>query len=127
MTLFLLLTIIFLALFIVSVIVWVKLELGYCAFCISSLMLGLCIIFGLITALQPLTLREEMLTHSKERQQIIYQIENLKETTNTLALNEAILKYNSWVDEVNLNKEIYGWASWYHSVDMSEHTIIKLQ
>lgn len=38
--------------------------------------------------------------------------------------------YNSvdyWqVNDVNTNKELYGWFSWYRDLDMSEHTIINL-
>jgi hypothetical protein len=67
-----------------------------------------------------------MLRQHKERQQIIYQIEHMSETSDKVKLNEWILTYNDWVNDVNTNKEIYGWASWYYSVDMSEHTIIEL-
>lgn len=126
MTLCLLLTIIFLALFIVSLVAYFLLnEWEY--FIISLFPLALCVIFGLITVFQPLILKNEMLTQYKERQQIIYQIENLKEDTDKVALNERILTYNSWINEINLSKELYGWASWYYSVDMSKHTIILLQ
>lgn len=62
----------------------------------------------------------------KEREQIVYQIEHLTENSDKIKLNEWILTYNDWVNDVNTSKEIYGWASWYYSVDMSEHKIIEL-
>ena len=50
----------------------------------------------------------------------------MNENSDKVKLNEWILTYNDWVNDVNTSKEIYGWASWYYSVDMSEHTIIEL-
>lgn len=62
----------------------------------------------------------------KEREQIIYQVEHLTEDSDKIKLNEWILTYNDWVNDVNTNKEIYGWFSWYKDLDMSEHSIIDL-
>lgn len=62
----------------------------------------------------------------KEREQIAYQIEHLTEDSDKIKLNEWILTYNDWVNDVNTNKEIYGWFSWYKDLDMSEHSIIDL-
>ena len=62
----------------------------------------------------------------KEREQIVYQVEHLTEDSDKIKLNEWILTYNDWVNDVNTNKEIYGWFSWYKDLDMSNHTIIDL-
>lgn len=84
------------------------------------------LIFAFIAILQPIDVKKELLRQNKERQQIIYQIENLKEESDKIKLNEWILTYNDWVNDVNTSKEIYGWASWYYAVDMSNHIIIEL-
>ena len=75
---------------------------------------------------QPIMVKQELLRQSKERQQILYQVEHITEDSDRVKLNEWILTYNEWVNDVNTSKEIYGFASRYHSVDMSEHTIINL-
>lgn len=62
----------------------------------------------------------------KEREQIVYQVEHLTEDSDKIKLNEWILTYNDWVNDVNTNKEMFGWFSWYKDLDMSEHTIIDL-
>ena len=62
----------------------------------------------------------------KEREQIVYQVEHLTENSDKIKLNEWILTYNDWVNDVNTNKEMFGWFSWYKDLDMSEHTIIDL-
>ena len=62
----------------------------------------------------------------KEREQIVYKVEHLTEDSDKIKLNEWILTYNDWVNDVNTNKEIYGWFSWYKDLDMSNHTIIDL-
>lgn len=84
------------------------------------------VLFFCIAIAQPITIKRELLRQKKERQQILYQIENMNENSDKVKLNEWILTYNDWVNDVNTSKEIYGWASWYYSVDMSEHTIIEL-
>lgn len=83
----------------------------------------LCLMIGII---QPIALKSEAIRQEKEREQIVYQIENMTEDTDKIKLNEWILTYNDWVNDVNTNKEVYGWFSWYWSFDMSEHTIINL-
>lgn len=50
----------------------------------------------------------------------------MTEDTDKIKLNEWILTYNDWVNDVNTNIETYGWFSWYWSFDMSEYTIINL-
>lgn len=73
-----------------------------------------------------MSVKEEMLRYEKERQQIVYQIENLTEDKDKIKLNEWILTYNDWVNDVNTDKETYGWFSKYYGIDMTEHTIIDL-
>lgn len=92
-----------------------------------TMLLGFCFIgFAIPSIVQPFSLKKEMIRQNKERQQIIYQIEHITEDSDRVKLNEWILTYNDWVNDVNTSKEMYGWASWYYSVDMSEHTIIEL-
>lgn len=74
----------------------------------------------------PISVKKEMLRYEKERQQIVYQIDNLTEDKDKIKLNEWILTYNDWVNDVNTSKETYGWFSKYYNVDMSEHTVIDL-
>lgn len=62
----------------------------------------------------------------KEREQLIYQVEHLTEDSDKIKLNEWILTYNDWVNDVNTNNEMYGWFSWYKDLDMSNHLIIDL-
>ena len=93
----------------------------------GTFILGFCLIGFLITAIaQPIAIKSTMKRQEKERQQIIYQIEHLTENSDKVKLNEWILSYNDWINDINTSKEMYGWASWYYSVDMSEHTIINL-
>lgn len=82
-----------------------------------------CLIVGI---LQVVILKQEAIEYRNEREQIVYQIENMTEDTDKIKLNEWILTYNDWVNEVNSDKEAFGWFSWYWSFDMSEHTIINL-
>lgn len=97
-----------------------------CSFLMICLF-AFCIIgFGVAAIVQPISIKKEMLRQEKERQQIVYQIEHLTPESDKIKLNEWILTYNDWVNDVNTNKEIYGWVSWYYSVDMTNHTIIEL-
>ena len=84
------------------------------------------IVFGFIAGLQIFDVRSTMHRQSKERQQILHQIEHLDEKSDKVKLNEWILTYNDWVNDVNTSKELYGWFSWYAGADMSEHIIIEL-
>ena len=113
---------------IIPFIIWSVKSYGDSIFAmLMTLLLSFCILgFAITSIIQPISIRKEMLRQNKERQQIIYQIENLTETSDKIKLNEWILTYNDWVNDVNTSKEIYGWASWYYSVDMSEHKIIEL-
>lgn len=67
-----------------------------------------------------------MIISIQEREQIVYQIENLTEENDKIKLNEWILTYNDWVNDINTSKETFGWFSWYRDFDMTEHTIIDL-
>lgn len=87
--------------------------------------IGVIICLGIGIA-QPITLKSEAIRQEKEREQIVYQIENMTEDTDKIKLNEWILTYNDWVNDVNTSKEVYGWFSWYWSFDMSKHEIINL-
>lgn len=127
MSLWWLLTII-LVVAIIPFIIWSVKSYGdsLCAM-FMTIILGLCIIgFAIVSIAQPISIKKELLRQEKERQQILYQIDNMNENSDKVKLNEWILTYNDWVNDVNTSKEIYGWASWYYSVDMSEHTIIEL-
>lgn len=84
------------------------------------------IVFFFIAIAQPISVKKELLRQNKERQQILYQIEHMTEDSDKVKLNEWILTYNDWVNDVNTSKEMYGFVSRYHSVDMSKHTIINL-
>jgi hypothetical protein len=81
---------------------------------------------GFVAITQKMSIRSEMLRQTKERQQILHQIEHLDEKSDKVKLNEWILTYNDWVNDVNTSKELYGWFSWYAGTDMSEHAIIEL-
>lgn len=88
---------------------------------------GMCALVFLIVAIaQPISIRQEEIRQDKEREQIVYQIENLTEESDKIKLNEWILTYNDWVNDINTSKEVYGWFSWYRDFDMTEHTIIDL-
>ena len=94
--------------------------LGYTMFGIIAF------IFLIVAIAQPIALKNEAIRQEKEREQIEYQIENLTEENDKIKLNEWILTYNDWVNDINTNKETFGWFSWYRDFDMTEHTIIDL-
>lgn len=95
-------------------------------FHISAISFIIAIISLIFSIIQPISLRKEMVRQNKERQQIIYQIENLTDDKDKIKLNEWILTYNDWVNDVNSEKETYGWFAWHSNFDMSNHTIIDL-
>lgn len=92
---------------------------------VTGIMLG--IIFLIVAIIQPIDVRQTGVRQLKEREQILYQIENLETVEDKVKLNEWILTYNDWVNDVNTSKEVYGWFSWHYNFDMSEHTVIDLQ
>lgn len=87
----------------------------------------LAIIAFFMVVLQPISLSKTESRQRKERQQIEQQIAALDETKDKVKLNEWILAYNDWINDVNTNKETFGWFSWYRDFDMTEHKIIELQ
>lgn len=84
------------------------------------------IAFLIVAIAQPISIKQEKIRQDKEREQIVYQIENLTEESDKIKLNEWILTYNDWINDINTSKEVYGWFSWYRDFDMTEHTIIDL-
>jgi hypothetical protein len=93
---------------------------------VTTIIMFILMIVGIIAIAQKVTLRSEVLRQKKERQQILYQIENMTEDSDKVKLNEWILTYNDWVNDVTTSQELYGWFSWYAGVDMTDHTIIEL-
>lgn len=87
----------------------------------------LAIIAFFVVILQPISLSKTEIRQRKERQQIEQQIAVLDESKDKVKLNEWILAYNDWINDVNTNKETFGWFSWYRDFDMTEHKIIELQ
>ena len=94
---------------------------------LGYIMIGIiALVFLIIAIAQPIALKNEAIRQEKEREQIEYQIENLTEENDKIKLNEWILTYNDWVNDINTSKETFGWFSWYRDFDMTEHTIIDL-
>lgn len=81
----------------------------------------------LVTAIaQAVDVRKTDIRYRKEREQILYQIDHLTPETDKIKLNEWILSYNDWVNDINSDKETFGIFSWNYNLDMSEHEIIQL-
>ena len=87
---------------------------------------SLLIIFVSVLICNVVELKKEQVRQTKEREQILHQIEVMTDSTDKIKLNEWILTYNDWVNDVNTEKEIYGWVAWHYSFDMSKHQIIDL-
>ncbi len=127
MTIFWVLTIIFAMLVIAGVLVGI-IDYFDNFFSVITIVLGsvFMIVFLVIAIMQPISLKSEQLRQTKEREQIEHQIANLTEDSDRIKLNEWILTYNDWINDINTKKEIYGWFSWYYGFDMTKHTIINL-
>lgn len=97
--------------------------IGLSLLLIAGLAIASCLIIGIT---QIVILKQDAVKYRNEREQIVYQIENMTEDTDKIKLNEWILTYNDWINEVNSSKEAFGWFSWYYDFDMSEHTIVNL-
>lgn len=112
----------------IPLIMWGVKEEWYNMFAIflTVTFIALIIAFGTLAITNGVEVKKEAIRQEKEREQIIYQIEHITETTDKIKLNEWILTYNDWVNDVNTNKEMWGWFSWYKDLDMSKHTIIDL-
>lgn len=116
-----------LILFITSWILWKITQEKGAHLLFTSIIIGIITIIFLFVAIkQDIALKQLATRQEKERQQIEYQVENLTEDSDKIKLNEWILTYNDWVNDVNTSKEVYGYFSWYWSFDMSNHTIIEL-
>ena len=90
---------------------------------LGAMMFAIFIFVGIVNKAD---IKETGIRQLKEREQIVYQIEHLTEDSDKIKLNEWILTYNDWVNDVNTNKETFGWFSWYKDLDMSNHSIIDL-
>jgi uncharacterized membrane protein len=101
-------------------------TLMYTSIFVTSLLFIFLSIFVVLGIYQTLSLREEQTRQDKEREQIVYQIEHIRPTTDKIKLNEWILTYNDWVNKINAEKETFGWWAWYWDFDMSKHTYIDL-
>lgn len=126
MTIFWILFIIFIVATI-SFIIW-QIKQGELSLAVTGIVLcgAFALVFLIVAIAQPISIRQEEIRQDKEREQIVYQIENLTEESDKIKLNEWILTYNDWVNDINTSKEAYGWFSWYRDFDMTEHTIINL-
>lgn len=126
MTIYYLLVIMFIILTIISIIGCRKEWL--CGSFVIPLVVSILFvfIFALIAIEQPVEINREKARYDLERQQIMYQIEHLTDEKEKATLNEWILKYNDWVNNVNAEKQFYGWFAWYRDLDMSNHKIIDL-
>lgn len=114
--------------FISAGIVWCsKDDFSDGALCMCAFGGILAVVMIIVIVLQPISLNKIQNRQTKERQQIERQIAILDESKDTVKLNEWILTYNDWVNDVNTNKETFGWFSWYRDFDMTEHKIIELQ
>ena len=82
--------------------------------------------FLVVGIIQPISLKQLMIRQNKEREQIVFQINNLNDNSDKVKINEWILTYNDWINDVNTSKEFFGFWSWYYSFDMTNHTIIIL-
>lgn len=126
MTIFWVLFIVF-AVATISFIIW-QIKQGELSLAVLGIALcgAFALVFLIVAIAQPISIRQEEIRQDKEREQIVYQIENLTEESDKIKLNEWILTYNDWVNDINTSKEVYGWFSWYRDFDMTEHTIIDL-
>lgn len=79
-----------------------------------------------VAIVQPFSMRQTQIRYKKEREQILFQIDHLTPETDKIKLNEWILSYNDWVNDINSGKETWGIFDWYYCFDMSGHEIIQL-
>ena len=87
---------------------------------------SLLIIFVSVLICNVVELKKEQVRQTKEREQILYQVEHLSEGKEKTKLNEWILTYNDWVNDINTEKETFGWFAWHSNFDMSKHQTIDL-
>lgn len=94
--------------------------------CLLFLQVCAFVIVLIVAILQAVAVRETDIRYKKEREQILFQIDHLKPETDKIKLNEWILSYNDWVNDINSGKETWGIFDWYYGFDMSRHEIIQL-
>ena len=111
---------------IILIICLIKYDWEEIGMTITGFITILTIIIFVVAIIQSTTLKNKAIRQEKEREQIEFQIENLTEDSDKIKLNEWILTYNDWVNDVNTSKEVWGWFSWYYYFDMTNHTIIPL-
>lgn len=73
-----------------------------------------------------MTVKEEQVVRTTQREQIMYRIEHLDENTDKVFLNGEITEYNNWANEVNADKQVWDWFSWYRDFGMSNRLTIRL-
>lgn len=111
---------------VIGIVLW-RVEDDFGAGALGFIAVALVDLFFIIPAImQPFSLRKEQTRQTREREQILYQVEHLDDTKDKVKLNEWILTYNDWVNDINTENETWGWFSWHYSFDMSKHTIINL-
>lgn len=115
--------------FVIGVVVGYKADIDW-LFIVCSIVFSLVVVVGLVlfcfAIAQPFELKREAIRQEKEREQILYQKSIITTESDKVKLNEWILTYNDWVNDINTDKETYGWFSWYYNFDMSGHKIIDL-
>lgn len=114
--------IVFAAILVWLIVGWVRYGDASMIAGILAIFIGMAFLFlsGFAIA-QPISIRNTLLRQEKERTQIEYQIALVEAdpTKDKIKLNEWILTYNDWVNDVETSQEIYGWFSWYYGVDMT--------
>ena len=83
-------------------------------------------VFLTVAIVQSIDLKKKAIRYEKEREQILFQIDHLTPETDKIKLNEWILSYNDWVNDINSGQETWGIFDWYCGFDMSGHEIIQL-
>lgn len=89
-------------------------------FSFSSLMLLI------VSICQPISLGKERIKMGYERDLIIYQISLVcdEPSKDRVALDNRILEYDSWINEIEVEQDVYGWYAWHWGFDMSEFYLI---
>ena len=83
-------------------------------------------LWTVVPIVQTITIRQESVRQTYEKKQIQYQIDNMTETTDKVKLNEWILRYDDWINDINAEKEAFGIFAWHYAMNMDEYTIIAL-
>ena len=127
MNIWIILAIICVVAVIIGIIIGIKIEWdNLCVQIITIICSVFFILFITMSIHNNVDVKNTEIRYLKEREQIIYQIEHLTENSDKIKLNEWILTYNDWINDINSDKETYGYLSWYNNLDMSKHKIIDL-